>query len=152
MTTDTSQYKQAVPSTDARSLDGFNPQLLGKTVTAADKLDLIPWKDGEIKVILNASEFSSFCPVTKMPDFAKIRVEYIPDEYIAETKSVKLFFQSYRNVAQFNEKLVAEIKRKFVEQLSPRWLKVHGDFNVRGGINVEAVAEYTKGPAVLTEA
>lgn len=115
---------------------------LGKTVTKADALDLIPWTGDPIRIVLHATEFSSFCPVTKMPDYAKLKIEYVPHKHIAETKSVKLVLQSYRDRAQFNEKLVDELQKQFASQLKPKWLQVTGEFNIRGGIYVEAISEY----------
>ena len=116
---------------------------LGKQQRSAVKeLDLIPWRGGRILVTLNCEEFTSHCPVTGQPDFAKIKIEYFPNKYIAETKSVKLFMWQYRDQAEFNEVLVDKIKNAFVSQLKPAYLKVTGEFAIRGGIWVKAEAIY----------
>lgn len=115
---------------------------LGKQVVSATELDLIPWSGGDIEITFHCSEFTSFCPKTGQPDFATLKIQYNPGTHIAETKSVKLVLQNYRDRRQFNELLVTEIKSNFVDQLKPKWLKVTGIFHARGGISVEAASEY----------
>ncbi len=110
-----------------------------------DTFDLIPWDRGDIIVRLDCSEFTSHCPVTKQPDFARLLLEYVPDKHLAETKSVKLYLWRYRDRAEFNEKLTAAIAADLFAQLKPRAVRVTGRFNVRGGISVTAVA--TRGEA-----
>ena len=113
-----------------------------------DTLDRIPWSSGNVVVRLDCSEFTSHCPVTRQPDFASLRIEYIPGDFIAETKSVKLYLWRFRDRAQFNEKLTAEIAQDFHDQLQPRAVRVVGSFNTRGGIAV--TAECTRGePGLL---
>ncbi len=117
-------------------------RFLGKRATEpTDTVDLIEWKGERIVVRLDCSEFSSLCPVTGQPDYASLVIEYVPDRYIAETKSVKLYLWRYRNERAFNEVLVDAIATDLFGQVKPRWLRVTGRFNVRGGIGVTAVAE-----------
>lgn len=124
----------------------YNTQHLGRrSEKAVDKLDLVPWKHGPITVFLDATEFTSLCPVTEHPDFGRITIEYVPGNHIVETKSFKLYLRRFREIAEFNEVIVATIADDFFKQVKPRSLTVTGHFNVRGGISPTAVA--TRGEA-----
>ncbi len=105
-------------------------------------LDLVPWAAGPIVVELDCSEFSSHCPVTGQPDYARLLIRYVPKQSLIETKSLKLFLWYYRDKKQFNEALVAEIFSKIKEQLNPEALEVRGEFNPRGGISVKATRTF----------
>lgn len=119
----------------------FTPTHLGKqSQKAVEKLDLIPWESKlheDVKVTLNATEFTSHCPVTKQPDFANLVFEYVPKKSLVETKSFKLWLWRYRDVAQFNEKIVQEMADEFYKQVRPENLTITGNFNIRGGISVQ---------------
>jgi len=106
-----------------------------------DTVDLIDWTGDRITVRLDCSEFTSLCPVTGQPDFGQLVIEYVPDKHIAETKSVKLYLWKYRTEAGFDESLVDAIATDLYRQISPRWLRVTGEFNPRGGIRLTATAE-----------
>lgn len=99
-------------------------------------------QDSDDIVSLNAFEYSSLCPRTKQPDFATIYISYIPDKYLVESKSLKLYLFSYRNHGAFHETCVHQIMQDLVELLQPRYLEVFGDFNSRGGIAIEPTAIY----------
>jgi len=115
---------------------------LGKPSNApTDRVDLIDWTQGPIVVRLECAEFSSLCPVTNQPDYGRLTIEYVPDAHLAETKSLKLFLWQFRDRRGFNESLVAEIADTLHAQIEPKWLRVAGAFNPRGGIQVNAVAE-----------
>lgn len=114
-----------------------------ETITA-DQLDLVPWEQGEATVTLHATEFTSHCPVTGQPDFAKLIFTYVPDAHIVETKSFKLWMWSFRDQKQFNEKLVAHMADEFSRVIKPKRLTVRGDFNIRGGVSVTAEASRAK--------
>jgi 7-cyano-7-deazaguanine reductase len=110
---------------------------LGKTSNdPVDTLDLIPWEGGAIQVTLDATEFTSHCPVTDQPDFGTLEISYAPRASIAETKSVKLYLRRYRDLRAFNEVIVDRVCDDFFQQLSPSWVRVVGRFNPRGGIAV----------------
>ncbi len=96
------------------------------------------------RVILETDEFTCVCPMTGQPDFATIRVEYVPDEKIVESKSFKLYLWSYRNEGAFHEHVVNQILDDLVQALNPHWCKVTGIFNVRGGIGITVEAEETR--------
>lgn len=87
-------------------------------------------------------EFTCVCPRTGLPDFATIKIEYIPDKLIVELKSLKMHFISYRNAGIFHENAVNKILADFVAACRPRKAKVVGEFNVRGGIKTTVSAEY----------
>lgn len=119
----------------------FQPKYLGKQHQEfVTKFDLIPWKGNSIIVTLNCNEFTSNCPVSGAPDFAKFIIEYVPDEYIVETKSMKLYLWQFRNKKEFNETLVDFIATDFFKQVQPKKLKVVGEFYQRGGISVTPTA------------
>lgn len=87
-------------------------------------------------------EFTCVCPRTGLPDFATIRIEYVPDKLIVELKSLKLYFISYRNVGTFHEDVVNKILDDLAAACKPRQMKVVGEFNVRGGIKTTVSAQY----------
>lgn len=87
-------------------------------------------------------EFTCLCPKTGLPDFATIKIEYIPDKKIVELKSLKLYFISYRNVGTFHEAVVNKILHDFVAACSPRSAKIVGEFNVRGGLRTIVSAKF----------
>lgn len=108
-----------------------------------EELDLIPWKGGEVEVVLDCTEFTSRCPVTKQPDFGELEIRYWPRNNLVETKSLKLFLWHFRDQAMFNEVLVNHISMKFWRQVQPARLVVTGRFHARGGIKVTAISERT---------
>jgi 7-cyano-7-deazaguanine reductase len=79
-------------------------------------------------------EFTCVCPVTGQPDFATIRIRYVPDRWLVELKSLKLYMWSYREEGAFHEDVTNRILDDLVAVLAPRRLEVVGDWNVRGGI------------------
>lgn len=87
-------------------------------------------------------EFTSMCPVTGQPDFATITIRYVPDQLCVEMKSLKLYFQAYRNKGVFYEAVVNTILDDLVSVLKPRRMSVIGDFAVRGGTAGTVTAEY----------
>ncbi len=91
---------------------------------------------------LDCAEFSSLCPVTGQPDFAKLRIEYIPGELCVETKSLKFYLASYRNTAAFNEEIVNRVASDLLEVCSPQKLQVFGAFAARGGISLTVEVSY----------
>jgi 7-cyano-7-deazaguanine reductase len=91
-------------------------------------------------------EFTSVCPKTGQPDFATIDLEYIPDETCIELKSLKLYYYSFRNEGIFYEGVTNRLLDELVAACSPRWMRVTGNFNVRGGISSVIIAESGKKP------
>ena len=93
-------------------------------------------------------EFTCLCPMTGQPDFATIRVRYVPDQHLVELKSLKLYMWSYRDEGAFHEDVTNRILDDLVGAVRPRWAEVTGDFNVRGGIKTEVRATYRKRPEI----
>ncbi len=86
---------------------------------------------------LSCPEFTSICPVTSQPDFAHIIIDYVPNNFIVESKSFKLYLLGYRNHGAFHEDCTITIATDIVELLSPKWLRVAGYWYPRGGIPID---------------
>ena len=93
---------------------------------------------------LEIPEFTCICPKTGLPDFAVIRIEYSPDKYCVELKSFKMYTIAYRNLGVFHEHLINKITEDFVKFSKPRWVKITGEFNPRGGIKTTVIREYKR--------
>jgi 7-cyano-7-deazaguanine reductase len=89
-------------------------------------------------------EFTCVCPITGQPDFATIRIRYVPDRWLVELKSLKLYMWSYRDEGAFHEDVTNRILDDLVRTLAPRRLEVVGDWNVRGGIKTLVTVRYEK--------
>ncbi len=87
-------------------------------------------------------EYTSLCPKTGQPDFGTITIEYEPDKFVIELKSLKIYIQSYRNIGIFYENAVNKILQDIVKAIKPKWIKVKGEFNPRGGIKSIIEAKY----------
>jgi len=99
-----------------------------------------PERDYTIQIEL--PEFTCLCPKTGQPDFATIYIEYVPDEFCLELKSLKLYIWSYRDVGAFHEAVTNSMLNHFVAACSPRFMRVRADFNVRGGVYTNVIAEF----------
>jgi 7-cyano-7-deazaguanine reductase len=93
------------------------------------------------------ADFTSLCPVTGQPDFAKITIEYVPGDRCIETKSLKFYLASYRNTPSFNEEIVNRILDDVVAACNPQEALVYGEFAARGGISLSAEAQYVEAVA-----
>lgn len=91
---------------------------------------------------IETEEFTSLCPITGQPDFAKISITYIPDAYCIESKSLKLYLFSYRNEGIFFEAVTNRILDDLVAVVKPRYMEVKGAFNTRGGIDFTVTATH----------
>lgn len=133
-------------TTQPSDLEGLT--LLGGPAKPGKKLEAFPNRSPGryYRVVLETDEFTCVCPLTGQPDFATIRVEYVPDEKIVESKSFKLYLWSYRDEGAFHEHVINKILDDLVETLNPHWCKVSGIFNPRGGIGITVEAEHTKTP------
>jgi len=120
--------------------------LLGRKAQPSKKLEAFPNHNPDrfYRVTLETSEFTCLCPMTGQPDFASIKVEYVPDQKVVESKSFKLYLWSYRNEGAFHEHVVNTILDDLTRVLDPHWCKVSGVFNVRGGIGITVEAETVK--------
>jgi 7-cyano-7-deazaguanine reductase len=98
--------------------------------------------DRDYFVNIEFPEFTCVCPRTGLPDFANIKIEYIPDKLIIELKSLKYYFISFRNVGTFHEDVVNKILDDLVAACAPRKMKIVGEFSVRGGLKTTVTASY----------
>jgi 7-cyano-7-deazaguanine reductase len=96
-----------------------------------------------------APEFTSLCPVTGQPDFARLVIDYAPGAWLVESKSLKLYLGSYRNHGGFHEDVTLAIGRKIVEVTEPTWLRIGGYWYPRGGIPIDVFWQTGAPPAGL---
>jgi 7-cyano-7-deazaguanine reductase len=111
-------------------------------------LDTFPNPNTEraYEIRFTCPEFTCVCPKTGQPDFATIRIRYVPDRTCVELKSLKLYLWSYREVGAFHEAVTNRILDDLVAALAPRFCEVEGDFNVRGGIHTVVRARHGSQP------
>jgi 7-cyano-7-deazaguanine reductase len=106
------------------------------------------WKnqypDRDYVIRIDIPEFTCICPKTRLPDFANITIEYIPDKECVELKSLKYYELFYRDVGIFHEHVINKMLDDFVKGCRPRWVSIVGDFNARGGIKTTVSAEHGK--------
>lgn len=93
---------------------------------------------------LTAPEFTCLCPMTGQPDFATLHIQYVPDRLCVELKSLKLYIWSYRDKGAFHEAVTNKILSDLVAAISPRYIRLTADFNVRGGIHTSVTVEHKK--------
>lgn len=96
-----------------------------------------PQADISYNVRFTIPEFTSLCPMTGQPDFAHIVIDYVPDQWLVESKSLKLFLGSFRNHGAFHEDCTIVIAKSLINLLSPRWLRIGGYWYPRGGIPID---------------
>lgn len=96
-------------------------------------------------VRFTAPEFTSLCPMTGQPDFAHIVIDYIPGDFLVESKSLKLFLHSFRNHGAFHEDCSVYIAKRLVDLLKPKWLRIGAYWYPRGGIPIDVF--WQTGPA-----
>ncbi|MBM3333424.1 NADPH-dependent 7-cyano-7-deazaguanine reductase QueF [Candidatus Sumerlaeota bacterium] len=113
---------------DATALETFDYEYAGK----------------DIEVDVSTDEFTSVCPYSGLPDFARLTIVYVPDRKCIELRSLKYYLLTYRTVGIFYEHLVNRILDDLVVACSPKRMTVTGDFNPRGGIRTRATAQYEK--------
>lgn len=119
--------------------------VLGATVRhAIDHVEVFPAPAGVSRVRFSTDELASVCPVTQQPDLAAVVVEFEPDEWCVESKSLKLYLWRFRDRAVFAEALAAEIAGEIMATARPRWVKVTLTQRPRGGIEVQAVSELNR--------
>ena len=101
-----------------------------------------PQMDRDYTIRIDTPEFTCLCPITGQPDFATIQLEYVADQLCLELKSLKLYFWSYRDQGAFHEAVTNQILSDLVAAISPRFMRVSAEFNVRGGIYTQVIAEH----------
>jgi 7-cyano-7-deazaguanine reductase len=126
--------------------DNYGLTKLGHKATPDRNLEVFPNRSrpGSLTVNLHCTEFTCRCPVTGQPDWAQIDIEYVPDQSIVESKSVKLYLETFREEGIFHEHLAQVILDDLVAALRPLSCAVTVRFNVRGGIAISATASYRR--------
>jgi 7-cyano-7-deazaguanine reductase len=134
----------AIKKTPKASLPDPLPQFVVTRPTG--KLDTFtsPRPGRPFTITFETEEFTCLCPLTGQPDFAKLRIVYQPDQLCVESKSLKLYLWSFRDQGAFHEAVTNQILDDLVKALRPQWLRVEGDFLIRGGIRTLVVAEHGK--------
>ncbi len=120
--------------------------VLGRQATPQRRLEVFPShsRPGALSVKMHSTEFTCRCPVTGQPDWAQITIEYVPDQSIVESKSLKLYLETFREEGIFHEHLAQVLLDDFVAAAQPLSCAVTVSFNVRGGIAISATATYTR--------
>ena len=101
-----------------------------------------PKTDRDFTIRIDTPEFTCLCPMTGQPDFATLKLEYIPDKLCVELKSFKLYIWSYRDEGAFHEAVTNQILDDLVKATSPRFMRLSAKFNVRGGVYTDVIAEH----------
>ncbi|MDH5723383.1 MAG: preQ(1) synthase [Alphaproteobacteria bacterium] len=105
-----------------------------------------PKKKMNYLVRFTAPEFTSICPITGAPDFAHLMIDYVPKDWLVESKSLKLFLGSFRNHGAFHEDCTCSIAARLIEEIKPLWLRIGGYWYPRGGIPIDIFYQTGKPP------
>lgn len=128
-------------------------QLGGRTTTASSPheavLERVPNAHADVKYVtrFTCPEFTSICPVTGQPDFAHLEIDYVPSEWLVESKSLKQYLTSFRNHGDFHEACTVAIGKRLVNLLQPHWLRIGGYWYPRGGIPIDVFYATGDAPA-----
>jgi 7-cyano-7-deazaguanine reductase len=129
---------------------------LGRSVTLPDSPDAAtlervpnPHVGQHYLARFTAPEFTSLCPITGQPDFAQLMIDYVPNKWLVESKSLKLFLGSFRNHGAFHEDCTVGIGLRLTKLLQPRWLRIGGYWYPRGGMPIDVFWQTGKPPAAV---
>lgn len=106
-----------------------------------------PQAGSDYLVRFTAPEFTSLCPITGQPDFAHLVIDYVPDGWIVESKSLKLYLGSFRNHGAFHEACTVEIAKRLESELEPKWIRMGGYWYPRGGMPIDVFYQSGEPPA-----
>jgi len=111
-------------------------------------LDRVPNPHPDTKFVARFTqpEFTSLCPVTAQPDFAHLLIDYIPQEWMVESKSLKVYLNSFRNHQAFHEACTVDIGKRLADLLQPHWLRIGGYWYPRGGMPIDVFWQYGQSP------
>ena len=111
-------------------------------------LESVPNPEPEVDYVVRftSPEFTSLCPLTGQPDFAHLVIDYIPDQRLVESKSLKLFLGAFRNHGAFHEACTVGIGRRLLAELDPKWLRIGGYWYPRGGIPIDVFFQHGEVP------
>lgn len=112
------------------------------------RLDRVPNPHPDTPYVtrFTAPEFTSLCPVTGQPDFAHIVIDFVPDQWLVESKSLKLYLTSFRNHGAFHEDCTVSIGRRLVDLIEPPWLRIGGYWYPRGGMPIDVFWQHGNVP------
>jgi 7-cyano-7-deazaguanine reductase len=120
------------------------PRQLGQTSAIAAspseaELDRVanPHPDADYVARFTAPEFTTLCPITAQPDFAHLVIDYVPAQWLVESKSLKLYLNSFRNHGAFHEDCTVMIGKRVADEIKPKWLRIGGYWYPRGGIPID---------------
>jgi 7-cyano-7-deazaguanine reductase len=136
---------------DSSKLAPVNIQNLDIRSTPREEMDLVEldtfkyeYPGRKIWIDFEIPEFTAICPFSDFPDFAVIRLGYVPNERCIELKSLKMYINSFRNIKIFHEHVINVILEDFVKACDPLKVRIEGDFHVRGNIKTIVRAKYSK--------
>lgn len=134
--------------TPANSLQLGRPAPIPSSPAQA-QLDRVPnpHADTDYVARFTMPEFTCLCPITGQPDFAHLVLDYVPDRFLIESKSLKFYFNSFRNYGAFHEDCTVRIGKTLVALLKPRWLRIGGYWYPRGGMPIDVFWQNGKLPA-----
>ncbi|CAM3120262.1 preQ(1) synthase [Sporolactobacillus spathodeae] len=136
MTDRQKDHLQSLGNNKAASIFDYDPSLLETFENAH------PDRDYFVK--FNYPEFTSLCPITHQPDYASLYISYVPAQRMVESKSLKLYFFSFRNHGDFHEDCINKIADDLIQLMDPKYLEVWGKFLPRGGISIDPYVNYGK--------
>ena len=122
-------------------MNGIEKEIVGEMKSTdairADVLESFEYEfpERDVELDISTEEFTSVCPKSGLPDFATIRINYLPDKKCVELRSWKFYLMSYRHVGIFHEHVVNRILEDFVAAIEPKRATVYGDFTIRGGVH-----------------
>ena len=102
------------------------------------------YSDRDYNINISIPEFTCVCPRTAQPDFATFEIQYVPNKLIVELKSLKIYLQQYRTIGIFHETVTNKIMDDFKNACNPKKIQVIGNFNARGGISTQVIANWPK--------
>ena len=137
-----------MPTTDVSNLSMLGSQTESPKSPEEAVLEKVPSSHASTYYVVRftAPEFTSLCPMTGQPDFAHIVIDYIPNEWLVESKSLKLFLHAFRNHGAFHEDCSVYIAKRLVELLEPKWLRIGAYWYPRGGIPIDVFWQTGKPP------
>ncbi|NLR96773.1 NADPH-dependent 7-cyano-7-deazaguanine reductase QueF [Rhizobium sp. P38BS-XIX] len=137
-----------MPTTDVSGLSMLGSQTETASNPEEAVLEKVPAGHAgtDYVVRFTAPEFTSLCPMTGQPDFAHIVIDYVPNEWLVESKSLKLFLHSFRNHGAFHEDCSIYIAKRLVDLLQPKWLRIGAYWYPRGGIPIDVFWQTGKPP------
>ncbi|MBU4612055.1 NADPH-dependent 7-cyano-7-deazaguanine reductase QueF [Achromobacter sp. GG226] len=135
--------------TQTSHLTQLGTQIAAATSPEAAVLERVPNPHPDTAYVarFTAPEFTSLCPVTGQPDFAHLVIDYVPQDWLVESKSLKLFLTAFRNHGAFHEDCTVGIGRRLADLLEPRWLRIAGYWYPRGGIPIDVFWQTAEPPA-----